>query len=180
MMRYLTVQLFESFILKKDKLLQKGGDLRSLNHKASTKEFEATVPIILENVLVEFVKQTFIEFAAESMMVPWIYLCFNKEISPPSQTPGVQRGDSTAATGLGESAIDKSKKQSHSLNSSRMGGGYHMGLGTSINKSGAGLLAQSGIDPNQFNNSGLHESQMDVEMEYGYATDEDSIFHSFE
>ena len=34
-----------------------------------------------------------------------------------------------------------------------MGGGYHMGLGTSINKSGAGLLAQSGIDPNQFNNS---------------------------
>ena len=114
------------------------------------------------------------------MIVPWIYLCFNKEITPPSQTAGVQKGDSTVVTGLGESAIDKSKKQSHSLNSSRMGGGYHMGLGTSINKSGAGLLAQSGIDPNQFNNSALHESQMDVEMEYGYATDEDSIFHSFE
>ena len=54
-----------------------------------------------------------------------------------------------------------------------------MGLGTSINKSGAGLLAQSGIDPNQYN-SALHESGLDIEMEFGYQTDEDSIFHSFE
>ena len=54
-----------------------------------------------------------------------------------------------------------------------------MGLGTSINKSGAGLLAQSGIDPNQYN-SAIHESGLDIEMEFGYQTDEDSIFHSFE
>ena len=83
-MRYMTLQLFDSYIHKKEKILLKGGDLRSLSHKASTKEFEAALPIILENVLVEFIKQTFIEFAAESMMVPWIYICFNKEISPPS------------------------------------------------------------------------------------------------
>ena len=54
-----------------------------------------------------------------------------------------------------------------------------MGMGTSMNKSGAGLLAQSGIDPNQYN-SAIHESGLDIDMEFGYQTDEDSIFHSFE
>ena len=32
-------------------------------------------------MLIEFVKSAFIDFAAESMMVPWIYICFNNEFS---------------------------------------------------------------------------------------------------
>ena len=55
--------------------------MRSLNHKQSTREFEDELPELLENVLVEYVKQAFIEFAAESLIIPWIYLCFNKEVA---------------------------------------------------------------------------------------------------
>ena len=57
--------------------------MRSLNHKQSTREFEDALPELLENVLVEYVKQAFIEFAAESLIIPWIYLCFNKELTHP-------------------------------------------------------------------------------------------------
>ena len=176
----MTIRILENYIHKKEKILLKGGDLRGLSNQKTTKEFESEFPVLLENVLVEYVKTTFIEYAADSLMIPWIYLSFHSPDTVPQQyTPNKNAGDATALTGLGESAIDKSKKQSHSLNSSRLGGGYHMGLGTSINKSGAGLLAQSGIDPNQFN-SKIDESGLDIEMEFGYQTDEDSIFHSFE
>ena len=81
-MRYMSTQLLESFVNKKEKILLKGGDLRSLSHANSTKEFEATIPLLLENVLVEYVKSSFIELAAESLMIPWIYLCLNKEHAP--------------------------------------------------------------------------------------------------
>ena len=77
-MRYLSIQLLKNYVLRKNHILLKGGDLRSLNHKASNKEFEASVPIVLENTLVEYIKSAFIEFASESLMIPWIYLCFNK------------------------------------------------------------------------------------------------------
>ena len=52
------------------------------------------------------------------------------------------------------------------------------GLGTSmnINKSNMGLLGAN--DANQYN-SGINESGLDIENEYGYATDEDSVFAEF-
>ena len=44
-------------------------------------------------------------------MVPWIYLCFhNVNTMAQTQTYGKAGYDATVATGLGESAIDKSKK----------------------------------------------------------------------
>ena len=165
-MRYASVKLLEQYVVKKQKYLEKGGDLRQLSNKPSTKAFEAALPSIMENILIEYIKSAFIDFAAQSLMVPWIYLCFhNVHPMVQPQPPGKVGQDQTVATGLGESAIDKSKKQSHSLNSSRVGVGYHMGVGTSLNKSGLG--AQSGIDPGQYN-SALHESNLDIEMEFGY------------
>lgn len=59
-----------------------------------------------------------------------------------------------------------------SFNSSKVGAN---GLGTSanINKSNMGLLNAN--DANQYN-SGINESGLDIENEFGYATDEDSVF----
>ena len=145
-MRHACVKLLEQFVLRKQKQLDKGGDLRQLAHKQTTRAFEAALPSIMESVLIEYIKSAFIDFAAQSLMVPWIYLCFhNTSPMGQNQVHGKAGQDQTAATGLGESVIDKSKKQSHSLNSSRVGVGYHMGVGTSLNKSGLGV--QSGIDP---------------------------------
>ena len=62
-----------------------------------------------------------------------------------------------------------------SFSSSKLGAG---GLGTSmnINKSNMGLLGAN--DANQFN-SNINESGLDIENEFGYATDEDSVFQEF-
>lgn len=54
-------------------------------------------------------------------------------------------------------------------------GGGGLGTSTNINKSNLGLLAN---DANQYN-SGINESGLDIENEYGYATDEDSVFAEF-
>lgn len=55
-----------------------------------------------------------------------------------------------------------------------MAGG--LGTSTNINKSNLGLL--NAIDANQYN-SGINESGLDIENEFGYASDEDSIFAEF-
>ena len=65
---------------------------------------------------------------------------------------------------------------SQSFNSSKVGGGGGgLGTSTNINKSNVGLLAN---DANHYN-SGLNESGLQIEEEFGYATDEDSIFAEF-
>ena len=126
-------------------------------------------------VMIEFVKSVFIDFAADSMMVPWIYLCFNKEFS------SNRNSDGSSGAGLGTSGVDasatadKSKKASMSFNSSKMGAGG-LGTSTNINKSNMGLLNAN--DANQYN-SGINESGLDIENEFGYATDEDSVFQEF-
>lgn len=70
---------------------------------------------------------------------------------------------------------DKSKKQSTSFNSSKIGGGG-LGTSTNMNKSNMGLVGPN--DANQYN-SGINESGLDIENEFGYATDEDSVFQEF-
>ena len=62
-----------------------------------------------------------------------------------------------------------------SFNSSKVGGGG-LGTSTNINKSNMGLL--NARDDNQYN-SGINESGLDIENEFGYATDEDSVFQEF-
>jgi len=80
--RYLCNRILDIYVLKKEKILAQGGNLQGLaSNKSSTVAFESALPFILENVLIEFVKSAFIDIAAESMMVPWIYICFNNEFS---------------------------------------------------------------------------------------------------
>lgn len=132
--------------------------------------------------MIEYVKSAFIDFSAESLMVPWIYICYNHEFAEVDKHNlrggSVSQGAYNAgASGIDASAtVDKSKKQSQSFNSSKVGaGGGGLGTSTNINKSNLGLLAN---DANQFN-SGINESGLDIENEYGYATDEDSVFAEF-
>lgn len=55
-----------------------------------------------------------------------------------------------------------------------MGG---LGTSTNINKSGAGMAG--GNDANQIN-SNINESALDIENEFGYQSDEDSIFKEWD
>ena len=112
-------------------------------------------------------------------MIPWIYLCYNTEfmLNQPLNSQLTSGGNSQNRGGSPESTVDKSKKQSQSISTSKVGG-YVGGLGTStnINKSGGGMIG--GNDANQLN-SNINESAMDIENEFGYCTEEDSIFHEF-
>ena len=111
------------------------------------------------------------------MMVPWIYMCYNKEFAADADQDAASGGPSgsQAAGADPSSTADKSKKQSMSFNSSKVLGGG-LGTSTNINKSNMGLLNQN--DANQYN-SGINESGLDIENEFGYATDEDSVFQEF-
>ena len=77
----------------------------------------------------EYVKQAFIEFSAESMMVPWIYLCFNQEFldGPNSETSG-----------------HLSDTKNKSMNQSKIGS--YMALGTSTNVNKSAIQAQQEAD----------------------------------
>ena len=108
-------------------------------------------------------KSAFIDFSAESLMVPWIYLCYNSDFSADGDQggQGASGNGSQAAAGQSNDAsatADKSKKQSQSFNSSKIGGGG-LGTSTNINKSNLGLLNN---DANQYN-SGINESDLDIE-----------------
>ena len=46
-MRYASVKLLEQYVVKKQKYLEKGGDLRQLSNKPSTKAFEDRANTIL-------------------------------------------------------------------------------------------------------------------------------------
>ena len=49
--RYLGNRLLDIYVLKKEKILQRGGNLQGLNtHKASTQSYDSAIPLILENV----------------------------------------------------------------------------------------------------------------------------------
>ena len=137
---------------------------------------------IYVQVLIEFVKSAFIDFSAESLMVPWIYICYNNEFSAEhgSEAGGQSGSGAGANSAAGQSAdasatADKSKKASQSFNSSKAGAGG-LGTSTNINKSNVGLLNANNAD--QYN-SGINDSDLDIEKEYGYATDEDSVFVEF-
>jgi hypothetical protein len=78
----------------------------------------------------------FIDLSTENMMIPWIYLCFNKEFD--SQKAGsVWSGDQDR----------EAKGGGNSLNSSRMPVAG-TGLSTNINKSG--VLLNNNNTLNQF------------------------------
>ena len=71
-------------------------------------------------MFVEYVKQAFIEFAAESMMVPWIYLCYNPEFLDGPSAPTSER---------------LSESKNRSMNQSKIGSYMALGTSTNINKS---------------------------------------------
>ena len=125
--------------------------------------------------MTEFIKSAFIDFAAESMMVPWIYICYNKDFSKDASSTSASSMQNGGSSGDASATADKSKKASMSFNSSKIGAGG-LGTSTNINKSNMGLLG--GNDANQYN-SGINESGLDIENEFGYATDEDSVFQEF-
>ena len=88
-------------------------------------------------MFVEYVKQAFIEFAAESMMVPWIYLSFNQEfVGGPNSNSSEQL----------------SELKNKSMNQSKIGS--YMALGTSTNVNKSAIAAQQ---------EGLDDSVMDEE-----------------
>ena len=59
------------------------------------------------------------------------------------------------------------------MNSSKIAGYQGLGTSTNVNKSGNPML------PGEVNNSQF-EDELNIEMEFGYQTDEDSVFYSFE
>jgi hypothetical protein len=71
-------------------------------------------------MLIELVKTMFIDLESDSMMIPWIYLCFNKDMSLSS---------------IEHKLPDTSKKSNQNSNNSKF---YQQGTSTNINKS-AGL-----------------------------------------
>jgi hypothetical protein len=112
------------------------------------------------------------------MMIPWIYLSYNEDFNedPNSQSGGANATPTNvSAAGDASATADKSKKASASFNSSKVGAGG-LGTSTNVNKSNIGLINAN--DANQYN-SGINESGLDIENEFGYATDEDSIFAEF-
>lgn len=66
--------------------------------------------------MMEYVKSAFIDFSAESLMVPWIYICYNHEFAAGSENNlrGGSFGQGTynaGTSGVDASATaDKSKK----------------------------------------------------------------------
>ena len=115
-------------------------------------------------------------------MVPWIYIAYNTDFATGGDEGSgnggaAGQGGANSGSGGGDASAtaDKSKKQSMSFNSSKAGGAAGLGTSTNINKSNMGLLAN---ENNQYN-SGINESGLDIEGEYGYATDEDSVFEEF-
>ena len=103
-----------------------------LGKAKSNASYEAAIPLILENVslvydnwpsfsfwikvMIEYVKSAFIDFSAESLMVPWIYICYNHEFAEVDKHNlrggSVSQGAYNAgASGIDASAtVDKSKK----------------------------------------------------------------------
>ena len=61
-------------------------------------------------VLIEFVKSAFIDFAAESMMVPWIYVCYNREFGQTANLQSTGGPQSGGSAGDASATADKSKK----------------------------------------------------------------------
>lgn len=133
----------------------------------------------MSQVLIELVKSAFIDFSAESMLIPWIYLSYNEDFAGDINSTSSGKDCSNLASvgnqGGDDPTADKSKKASTSFNSSKMMAGG-LGTSTNINKSNVALL--NAIDANQYN-SGINESGLDIENEFGYASDEDSIFAEF-
>lgn len=86
-MKLLTLRLLDIYVLKNEKLLMAGGNLNNLRNKKNVEVFEAVLPMVLENVLIDYVKSVFVDMNAENLMVPWIYLCFNKEFENQSIGP---------------------------------------------------------------------------------------------
>lgn len=108
---------------------------------------------------IELVKSLFVDLEADNMMVPWVYLCFCDSASL----------DAKAAE------LTQAKKTQQSANSSKtniMQGG----TSTNINKSAA--MGAQGVTSNQML-SVINDSGVDLDLEFGYMTDEDSIFQSF-
>ena len=94
---------------------------------------------------------------ADNILVPWIYLRFNKDLTG-SQDP--------KADG----------KKSVNMNTSKTAP-FQAGTSTNINKSQMGFLGPNATS-NQFN-SNINDSGAEIDMEFGFMTDEDSIFNSF-
>lgn len=120
-------------------------------------------------MLIDYVKSCFIDLNAENMMIPWIYLCYNKDFTSPA-TDERKTGNLKQASGNQTS--------------------------TNINKSAAGGVANTATLNNQINSvafndsannagitspnaAGLIPGLTDLEVDYGYNTEEDSIFQSF-
>jgi hypothetical protein len=97
-MRQLSIRLMDIFVNKNEKKFNKGD---FSGGKRAADAFEAALPLILENVsissnfcqtvlldcfrftqvLIDYIKLAFIDMEAENLMIPWIYLCFNKDFA---------------------------------------------------------------------------------------------------
>jgi len=88
-MRLLAVKLLDIFVFKNEKKLRKSNAQPFKSSKSCIDAFEQALPLIFENVLIDYVKSAFIDFNSENMMVPWIYLCYNKEFSSTAIQGGI-------------------------------------------------------------------------------------------
>lgn len=121
-------------------------------------------------------------------MLPWIYLGYNTEFggtvgSAPGSTSAYNQSQSQAAqNSMNDLTLDKTKKPSVSINSSKIGGypGDLLGTSTNVNKSQLGGGKTNKEDMNQqYSNMNDSGEPQDIENDFGYGTDEDSIFYEF-
>ena len=93
-MRILAIKLLDVIILKNEKKLKLGANQQL--GAAAVKLLETAIPIVLEDVsfeplvltfqvLIDYVKSSFIDLSADNLMIPWMYLCYNKEFNSNSQ-----------------------------------------------------------------------------------------------
>lgn len=124
----------------------------------------------------------FIDLNTQNILVPWIYLFYNNDFTshflPPSPKPMVassvqgsfaQKKSSKSSGGIGGSTIQSSA--THLANPGLSANGNTMvQLGNLTNLQGGMMNIHN-------SNIGAGESEMDIE--FGYCSEEESIFQSF-
>lgn len=75
-MQQMAARLLEIFTYKYEKKLLKG----VFNFK-SVALFDQALPVILEDTMINYVKQIFIDLNIQHIQIPWIYLFYNNTFS---------------------------------------------------------------------------------------------------
>jgi len=161
-MKGLTTKILDIFVYKYEKKFEKGkfsikqgkdANSSTLSEKSYT-TFEQALSLIYEDTLVEWVKMIFVDLSSQNILIPWVYLFYNDEFCYEMKA------------GSGEKAGPKKGQQNSTASRS------------DLNYRGASS-GQQGVNTGLGNvvNSNINESEL--ELEFGYCTEEESVFQSF-